>query len=314
MSLLPITLGETNMYTPKIYNEYNWFYSGIEWRWDINIPKSIYDYYKDIPRCLITNYSEYITHPDDDRSIEKITTEINRISEVYGFSEKEKIEFTTAFVQAFDYATDLSTTGYEDYTRFPIETLVEQQGDCEDTSIMLASLLDSLDVETALVYFPETRFDMPHMGIAISGIDSLYGTHWEYNDRDYYYIETTVEGLKIGAIPGEWSQIPLEILPLVQTAYISYEHAITEEEQITVNIELRNKGSIPAKGVVVYIFYYPDDYVPEGIVDQSDTFMKEISLADIPAGDSITVTFRFLQEEGYTPIIIRITSSNAIVE
>lgn len=314
-TLIPITLGETNQLTPKIFREYTWLFSGIQWRWHINIPKSVYDYYSGIPRYVMTSYSAYITHPKDDYHFTHMTREINRIAEAYGFSDKDKVEFTAAFVQSFDYATDLNTTGYEDYTKFPIETLVHQRGDCEDTSILLASLLDGLDIETALVYFPTTIFDIPHMGIGISSVDGTYGTHWEYNGQKYYFIETTTKGLRIGAIPGEWSQILPEILPLMEIPYLSHDYAVMKEEGcITVSVNVTNIGTISAGAVVIYLFYYPDDDLPDDLITQSDSFTQKSTVNNISAGDSITTVFRFPIIEGYGPIFIRITSSNAIVE
>ncbi len=217
-SLIPITLGETNQRTPKIYNAYSWVFGGTEWSWHINIPESLYQQYKQAPRYANKDYASYVTYAGDDHYLKKMANEINRISEKYGFSERSKVEFTAAFVQSFVYDTDINTASCREYVRFPMETLVEKRGDCEDTAILLASLLHSLDVRVAFFYFPKTALGIPHVGLGVGGLNDAYGTHWElYGDR-YYYIETTETGLKIGAIPSEWTRVDPEIIAVPTTA------------------------------------------------------------------------------------------------
>jgi hypothetical protein len=211
-SLIPITLGETNQRTPKIYNVYSWIFGGTEWSWHINIPESLYEQYKQAPRYASKDYASYVTYSGDDHYLQKMATEISRISEKYGFTERSKVEFTAAFVQSFVYDTDINTANCKEYVRFPLETLVEKRGDCEDTAILLASLLQSLDVRVAFFYFSKTALDIPHVGLGVGGLNDAYGTNWELYGERYYYIETTETGLKIGAIPSEWTREDPEII------------------------------------------------------------------------------------------------------
>lgn len=117
-----------------------------------------------------------------------------------GFSEKrEKVEFVIDFVQRLPYVPDDVSTGFDDFTKFSIETLTELGGDCEDSSIMLAGLLQSepFGYDMVLIQPPE------HMAVGIYGTD-LPGTYWTLDERDYYYIETTGEGWGIGDLPNEY--------------------------------------------------------------------------------------------------------------
>ncbi|ELZ94924.1 copper amine oxidase domain-containing protein [Haloferax mucosum ATCC BAA-1512] len=117
-----------------------------------------------------------------------------------GFTEKrETVEFVIDFVQRLPYVPDDVSTGFDDFTKFSVETLVGLGGDCEDTSIMLAGLLQSepFGYDMVLIQPPG------HMAVGIYGTD-LPGTYWTLDDRDYYYIETTGEGWGIGDIPDEY--------------------------------------------------------------------------------------------------------------
>ncbi|MDS0296430.1 hypothetical protein [Halogeometricum luteum] len=113
------------------------------------------------------------------------------------FSEKvEQVEFIIDFVQRLPYVPDDVSTGYNDYTKYTLETLTELGGDCEDTSILLAGILqcEPFGYDMVLIQPPG------HMGTGIYGTD-LQGSYWEYDERDYYYIETTGEGWGIGDYP-----------------------------------------------------------------------------------------------------------------
>jgi hypothetical protein len=122
---------------------------------------------------------------------------LSSIAADHGISdERTQVEFIIDFVQRLPYVSDIVSTGFDDYTKFSIETLTELGGDCEDTSIMLAGLLQSppFGYDMVLIQPPE------HMGVGIYGSD-LYGSYWEEGGRDYYYIETTGEGWGIGDFP-----------------------------------------------------------------------------------------------------------------
>ncbi|MFC7202373.1 hypothetical protein ACFQJC_02525 [Haloferax namakaokahaiae] len=125
---------------------------------------------------------------------------LDGIAEDIGFTDKRmKVEFVIDFVQRLPYVPDSVSTGYDDFTKFSIETLVELGGDCEDTSIMLAGILQSepFGYDMVLIQPPG------HMAVGIYG-DDLPGYYWTYEDRKYYYIETTGEGWGIGDLPNEY--------------------------------------------------------------------------------------------------------------
>lgn len=73
-----------------------------------------------------------------------------------GLTSDEYVELVTSFVQTIPYRTE------EQNTRFPIETIVDNYGDCDDKSVLLAGILSRKGYDVALFNFGN------HMTAAIS--------------------------------------------------------------------------------------------------------------------------------------------------
>ncbi|WP_435362150.1 hypothetical protein [Haloarchaeobius sp. DFWS5] len=122
-------------------------------------------------------------------------------AEANGFTtDHQKIEFAIDFVQRLPYVEDDVSTGFDDYTKFIMETLVDMQGDCEDTSIMLASILEAkpFSYDAILVQPPG------HMAVGLYYPHEDGGYQYRYDERLYSYIETTGAGWGIGDIPDQY--------------------------------------------------------------------------------------------------------------
>lgn len=92
-----------------------------------------------------------------------------------------------------------------DLAKYPVETLVESTGDCEDKSILCASLLESLGFDVALVLTAE------HCMVAVK-LDSEPVTNTqptvssiEQGGHTYYICETTGYGWRVGDLPPEFA-------------------------------------------------------------------------------------------------------------
>ena len=115
-------------------------------------------------------------------------------------SDRMKAEFVIDLIQNLPYVTDDVSRGFDEYPKFPAETLVDANGDCEDTSILLASVLQSESFNYDMVLLSPPG----HMACGIYS-SSLPGTYIEYDGRKYYYIETTGTGWGIGDLPDTYS-------------------------------------------------------------------------------------------------------------
>ena len=122
------------------------------------------------------------------------------------WSERDRIDFVLSFVQSLPYTFDDVTTGYDEFRRYAIETLIDGGGDCEDTTILVAAILRGLGVETALIFTPG------HIALGVSG--NFTGTSVTYNGTKYYYCETTGTGFTVGELPPSFSTNVTRIVPL----------------------------------------------------------------------------------------------------
>lgn len=180
--------------------DYHWEYpiDWFEWDYSLNIPVAAYEAYKSVDRENIYGYTEYISEESDDEYLALLTQKFVDAGDESGFEDIDTIYLIITFVQSLNYMSDYETTGYDEYPKYPLETLYDKGGDCEDMSILLASLLTELGYGTALICFDD------HMGVGIKGSDDLPGYYFEKYGTRYYYIETTSPGWSIGEIPDEY--------------------------------------------------------------------------------------------------------------
>jgi len=80
-----------------------------------------------------------------------------------------------------------------DYVQFPRETLRRKTGDCDDTSSLLAALLESVGVQVAMVYTPGHIFLMSNTEESDPGVIGLAEERFvEYKGTYWVPVETTL--------------------------------------------------------------------------------------------------------------------------
>jgi len=195
---------------------YQWKYKGGTWTWAPQIPQDMADstiqYYRNNkPHPHRTEYDYLLTYCMDKESLKVLSTvaEVMKAGAIKnGFSEKEIPYIVIAFVQSFEYVSDSISSGYDEYPRYPLETLLERKGDCEDTAILTAVLLRQLGYGSALIFFDD------HCAVGVKGDRSLEGYYYEVNNTRYYYLETTDTGWKVGQMPEKLKNKKALVLPL----------------------------------------------------------------------------------------------------
>ena len=117
-------------------------------------------------------------------------------------TEEDYLNYLLAFVQYIPYQTDEEYLGYAEYWKFPLETLFDYGGDCEDTAILYAAIAHEsmgrlgFDCDAALQILPG------HMAVAIR-TDAVKA---KANPMGYVYGETTAKGYAVGRIPDKVSE------------------------------------------------------------------------------------------------------------
>jgi hypothetical protein len=231
---------QTSNQNQSYVREFSWDYAGNHWNWNLSIPVALYDSYKAVPDSERTRngpagYDMMVT--TQDTYIQSLAEKINETSSQLGYGSYDKVNFALALVQSITYNSDLNTTGYEEYPRFPVETLVDQTGDCDCKAILFATL--ALSLGYGAVFINPTD----HLAVGVLGND-LQGTYWTYENNTYYYAETTGTGFKIGDLPDEFKG---------QTAYV---YPIDESNQFVLNSQATSTNG-PNPIILPYPFDTP---------------------------------------------------------
>lgn len=200
----------------SVKRQFTWQVGRRDWSWSISLSQTGYEYFKHLPRIPTDDYSLYVTNPADDVYLNGLVKEFRNAQTNAKLNEYQMIELVVAFVQSIPYVEDKVSTGQEEYPKYPIETLYEQSGDCEDKSILMASLLDRLGYGVVLLAMPN------HMAVGVKGASSIPGTFVTYQGNRYYYLETTSVDWQIGDIPSEMEKSKAKILPLVPKPVLTH--------------------------------------------------------------------------------------------
>jgi len=129
-------------------------------------------------------------------------------------TDDEYLEFLISFVQQIPYDNTRAAS------RYPVEVLYEQKGDCDEKSILLTGLLAREGYSTGLLVFPAQKHATA--GIEIHLVTNNPSFRVFSNGRqDYLYVETTTTRL-IGIYPEEYETVPVPIIVPVGNGTLSY--------------------------------------------------------------------------------------------
>ncbi len=196
---------------------YEWDYKSQHWKWDPKFStKSVNDLlvgYQEMPhphhsRMDFLNTYCINTSPSEKELISAVANCFKNVKSDANYDKYDIVCNVIAFVQSFTYISDSTSTGFDEYPRYPLETLFAREGDCEDTAILTATLIRELGYGTALIFFDD------HCAVGLKGSETLPGSYYEVNGARYYYLETTAKGWDIGQLPEEYKDQKAIVLPL----------------------------------------------------------------------------------------------------
>lgn len=184
---------------------------------ELPINKQRYIQYQQRPRELNPHeFDTYVTVSIPE--IEALADQLRQLAQAQHYSAYDQLCNTVAFVQqTICYTDDLSpqTGKLIEYPKYPLETLVEKKGDCEDQSILAAALLTALDYKVALLILPV------HVALGVAGFDDKPGSRVIHpaTGVSYLYSETTAPNWLPGEVPPQFRSYlasgQFEILPVV---------------------------------------------------------------------------------------------------
>lgn len=117
--------------------------------------------------------------------ISTLASELKAKAQASGYDRFQTAEFTLSFVQSLPYVPHV-------YMQLPAQTLLEN-GDCDDRSVLLASLLKSMGYDTVLLVYDANQHT--NLGIAFNSNEvpkrNYIMRYREYQGKNYYLAETT---------------------------------------------------------------------------------------------------------------------------
>jgi len=237
---------------PVLEKLYTWEWDGVERSVTITVPEQLYDYYSEKERYQTTDYRGYLLHPLDDQYVEALVYEFNLIQVDEGLTEENKTDLVISFIQSMEYVLDADSKGLTEYPRFPVETLVDGGGDCEDTGILMASLLEAMGYNVSLILLPD------HLAVGVEV--NATGTHWVYDNVTYYYLETTAPGWEEGEVPPEHDPEEASIYPVEEMPFLAYSWTATRvNNRATVNVHVTGEGAVTAEDYRVWLAVEDED-------------------------------------------------------
>jgi len=125
---------------------------------------------------LAQSYRAMVQDPSQESLYTAILAEADKIRLQKKLSDDEYFELITVYTQSLRYETR-----EQNPAKFPVETVVDLAGDCDDKSLLLAGLLSREGYPVALLLFvPES-----HMAVGVGSDKYLY------KNTGYTFVETT---------------------------------------------------------------------------------------------------------------------------
>ncbi len=190
--------------------DYTWEdFNGKQWNLTFDVDSELYDEYKKESRKnrndgveYDLNYVKFVSDKRDDLILINAIEEIVEECRNNYYSDFDIAGVFLALAQTVEYKSDILTTGYQEYPKYPIETLIDGRGDCEDTAALLAQLLSCAEIRSVLIAYED------HMAVGVKctpEINRGYSRcYYTVGGTRYYYAETTDPDWIIGEMPEEY--------------------------------------------------------------------------------------------------------------
>jgi predicted transglutaminase-like cysteine proteinase len=209
--------GWTNIGTEAVIQKnYSWIATGHKARATLVIPESLREYYRNQPHRVNQtneNIHSYAISDHDRPYLHDLIENLKDASESRTYSARNDYHNVVSFVQSLQYQDDVDpvTNQPTDYWKYPVETLADGGGDCEDSAILTAALLKEMGYDVAVVIYP-----VEGKGHAMAAVacDNCNGYYYPLDGKKYYTLETTGAGFSLGMLMKDYVTTEAVVLPL----------------------------------------------------------------------------------------------------
>lgn len=264
---------------------YAWEYEDVQWSFSVGIAEEAYNHYRG-RKHFNDELVHYVLSEYDRPYIRDIVKSFRTGGEKWGFSDIDNVFNVVSFVQSLQYVTDRATKGADEYVRYPIETLVDGCGDCEDVVILAAALLHEMGYDVLLVLLPN------HLALAVQSDEDISGTYYEYNGAKYYYLEMTNKGWDLGQVPMSYQNQTPKLIPLVNRPVVRIGRGSYRYDAYFVNAthvdfhlqcDVENRGPGATEGLRVRVLVKP-------FAESSEVYVEQVyQLQELPEAGEATI-------------------------
>ncbi len=205
-----------------VTREFSWEYDGGSYTLRLDIDYSDVQYAKN----YYTPHERTSERPEHERDKTFVTlsysdpnmagyTEkmVNSLIDSYeqNHSEIEAYDFLNyilVFTQNIEYRSDFDSTGYEEYWKFPLETVFDRCGDCEDTMLLFVAIAHQCRDILEFDYRLSLQLMPDH---ACAGVIVDTTTEYQKNPDGFIFGETTATGYDLGEIPDKVKDYFLDV-------------------------------------------------------------------------------------------------------
>lgn len=162
-------------------------------RLDMAIPRRVYDQFKKRTHHVTSDLDlvEFANAELDDDVVATVAARLRDIALSTQLDALAEIHLAMAFTLALRYTLDQAEYGGE-YPKFPVETLVDQRGDCEDHAILCGAALYRLGHPVCLVLM-DFEEGPGHAALAVAAPFPIPGVSFNSPElgREVFYCEVT---------------------------------------------------------------------------------------------------------------------------
>ncbi len=230
-----------------------WTHRGRPYRLELKLRSDVYEEFRRRERTR--EYDLFASDLSGKPFVRTITRGLRDYARASGLTEEQVPYFVVAFVQNLPYTSDDVTTGFDEYPRFPYETLYDNGGDCEDTSILASALLHELGYGVALLRFP----DHNHVAVGVQCQPAAGKSSYTHGGVHYCYLETTGENWEIGEVPPDLRGLTAVVTPVVERPVLRVDFDSRSEylpatgTTVEVAASVTNLGSQTARRTVIQV-------------------------------------------------------------
>ncbi len=226
--------------------ELQWISNGNKFTEAFAFHHSDYNYYKNLPKKQ--PYTKYASELETHSYLLELAKQLDVNAQKLNFTRTQLAQYLIDFVQqAIPYKTDPKNDGF-DYPKYPIETIVEAGGDCEDKAALLVALLKTFGFDAVFIQFTD------HMGVGLQ-TEKGAGSYFLYKGKKYYYVESTSPKWAVGMVPPEYKKAIVKVAPQVkrytrmETQFSPVAKSSKEKEAMPKPATIPSPTTIPVPGI-----------------------------------------------------------------